>query len=42
MDIAGTIWIMVFGIVIGAAAVAGGIFVYRILYHLIKGDPADD
>ena len=42
MDVAGTIWITVFGIVIGAGAIAGGIFIYRILYHLIKGAPTDD
>ena len=31
MDVAGVIWITVFGIVIGAAVLASGIFVYRFI-----------
>ena len=42
MDVAGVIWITVFGIVIGAAALAGGIFICRFIYALIKGAPTDD
>jgi len=42
MDVAGVIWITVFGIVIGAAALAGGIFICRLIYALIKGTPTDD
>jgi hypothetical protein len=42
MDVAGVIWITVFGIVIGAAALAGGIFICRLIYALMKGTPTDD
>ena len=42
MDVAGVIWMTVFGIVIGAAALAGGIFICRFIYALIKGTPTDD
>ena len=42
MDVAGVIWMTVFGIVIGAAVLAGGIFIYRFIYALIKGTPTDD
>ena len=31
MDVAGVIWMTVFGIVIGAAVLAGGIFIYRFI-----------
>ena len=31
MDIAGVIWLTVFGIVISAAVLAGGIFIYRFI-----------
>ena len=31
MDVAGIIWLTVFGIVIGAAVLAGGIFVCRFI-----------
>ena len=31
MDVAGVIWMTVFGIVIGAAVLASGIFIYRLL-----------
>ena len=31
MDVAGVIWMTVFGIVIGAAVLAGGIFIYRLI-----------
>jgi|GEM_PF-5133071 hypothetical protein len=42
MDVAGVIWITVFGIVIGAAVLAGGIVICRFIYALIKGPPTDD
>ena len=31
MDIAGVIWLTVFGLVIGAAVLAGGIFICRVI-----------
>ena len=31
MDVAGVIWMTVFGVVIGAAVLAGGIFIYRFI-----------
>ena len=31
MDVAGVIWMTVFGIVIGAAVLTGGIFIYRLI-----------
>ena len=31
MDVAGVIWMTVFGIVIGAAVLVGGIFIYRFI-----------
>ena len=31
MDVAGVIWMTVFGIVIGAAVLAGGIVIYRFI-----------
>ena len=42
MDVAGVIWLTVFGLVIGAAVIAGGIFIYRFIYAMIKDPPADD
>jgi hypothetical protein len=42
MDLAGVIWITFFGIVIGGGALTGGIFIYRIIYHLIKSASSDD
>ena len=42
MDVAGVIWMTVFGIVIGAAVLAGGIFICRFIYALIKDAPTDD
>jgi len=42
MDLAGVIWMSVFGTLFGAAAVAGGIFIYRFIHAMIKDPPADD
>ena len=42
MDLAGVIWMSVFGILFGAAALAGGIFIYRFISAMIKDPPADD
>ena len=42
MDVAGVIWLTVFGIVIGAAVLAVGIFICRFVYALIKDTPTDD
>ena len=38
MDVAGVIWISVFGIVIGAAVLAGSIFAYRFIRTYWKTD----
>ena len=42
MDLAGVIWMSVFGILFCAAALAGGIFIYRFISAMIKDPPADD
>ena len=38
MDVAGVIWMTVFGIVIGAAVLAGGIFFYRFIRAYCDAD----
>jgi len=42
MDVAGVIWISVFGIILGGAALAGGIFICRFIYRLLKGVHPED
>ena len=42
MDLAGVIWMSVFGILFCAAALAGGIFIYRFISAMIKDPRTDD
>ncbi len=42
MDVAGIIWITVFGVIISGAVIAAGIFVCRLIYNLIKSESTDD